>query len=120
MFKRKKDVKTQTIEELEKLAAKGNKEAKRELARRRLDGDGVDKDEDEAVSLLEDCVAHGDADAMVMLAKCCALGRGIEYDAERAQALIIESAIGGNDEAHYFMRFIQEYNGKETIDLAGL
>ena len=42
-------------------------EAKRESARRLLEGDGVDKDEAKAVSLLEDCVAHGDADAMVML-----------------------------------------------------
>ena len=65
-------------------------EAKRESARRLLEGDGVDKDEVKAVSLLEDCVAHGDADAMMMLAKCCALGRGIEHNAERAEALVSE------------------------------
>ena len=116
----KRDFKEEGLTELVLLIAQGDLCAKTEFARRLLKGDGVDKNEAKAVPLLEDCVAHGDADAMVMLAKCCALGRGIEYDAERAQALIIESAIGGNDEAHYFMRFIQEYNGKETIDLAGL
>ena len=120
MFKRKRDVKTLTIEELEKSATKGHKEAQKELARRLLEGDGVDKDEAKAVSLLEDCVAHGDAVAMVMLAKCCALGHGMEYNAERAEALVSEAADKGNDEAQYLMRFIQEYQEKDKIDLAGL
>ena len=65
------------------------------MARRLLEGDGVDKDEAKAVSLLEDCVAHGDADAMVMLAKCCALGRGMEHNAERAEALVSDASKKG-------------------------
>ena len=120
MFKRKRDVKTLTIEELEKSATKGHKEAQKELARRLLEGDGVDKDEAKAVSLLEDCVAHGDTVAMVMLAKCCAFARGMEYNAERAKALVSDAADKGNDEAQYLMRFIQEYQEKDKIDLAGL
>ena len=95
-------------------------EEKREMARRLLEGDGVDKDEAKAVSLLEDCVAHGDADAMVMLAKCCALGRGMEHNAERAEALVSEAAEKGNHEARILLRLINDWKGKEYIYLGGL
>ena len=91
-------------------------EAKREKARRLLEGDGVDKDEAKAVSLLEDCVAHGDADAMVMLAKCCALGRGMEHNAERAEALVSDAAEKGNDEARILLQLINEWKGKQSTD----
>ena len=90
------------------------------MAKRLLEGDGVDKDEAKAVSLLEDCVAHGDADAMVMLAKCCALGHGMEHDAERAEALVSEAAEKGNDEARILLQLINDWKGKERIDLRGL
>ena len=90
-------------------------DAKREMARRLLEGDGVDKDEAKAVSLLEESVAHGNADAMVMLAKCCALGRGMEHDAERAEALVSEAAKKGNHEARILLRIINSWNGKESI-----
>ena len=89
------------------------------MARRLLEGDGVDKDA-MAVSLLEDCVAHGDTDAMVMLAKCCALGRGMEHDAERAEALVSEAADKGNHEARFLLRLINDWKGKEHLDLSGL
>ena len=95
-------------------------EAKREMARRLLEGDGVDKDEAKAVSLLEDCVAHGDTDAMVMLAKCCALARGMEHNAERAEALVSEAAEEGNHEARILLQLINEWKGKEAIELVGL
>ena len=62
-----KRVRAQDILALEDPMAQGDMKAKREMARRLLEGDGVDKDEAKAVSLLEDCVAHGDADAMVTL-----------------------------------------------------
>ena len=90
------------------------------MARRLMEGDGVDKDEAKAVSLLEDCVAHGDADAMVMLAKCCALGRGMEHNAERAEALVSDAAKKGNDEARILLQLINEWKGKQRIDLRGL
>ena len=105
---------------LEESATQGNIEAKREKGRRLLFGDGVDKDEAKAVSLLEDCVAHGDTDAMVMLAKCCALGRGMEHNAERAEALVSEAAKNGNDEASILLQIINNWKGKERIDLKGL
>ena len=92
-------------------------EAKREMARRVLEGDGVNKDEAKAVSILEDCVAHGDADAMLMLAKCCALARGMEQDKGRAQTLISESAKQGNDEARKLMQVINNWKGGECDGL---
>ena len=93
-------------------------EAKREMARRLLNGDGVDKDQAKAVSILEDCVAHGDADAMVMLSKCCALARGMEHNAERAEALLSDAAQKGNKEACILMRLINDWKGQERISLS--
>ena len=95
-------------------------EAKREMARRLLIGDGVDKDQAKAVPILEDCVAHGDTDAMVMLAKCCALARGMEHNAERAEALLSDAAEKGNHEACLLMQLINHWNGKQHIYLWGL
>ena len=95
-------------------------EAKREMARRLLIGDGVDKDEAKAVSILEDCVAHGDVDAMVMLAKCCALAHGIEHNAGRAEALVSDAAEKGNHEARILMRLINDCKGQQSIYLKGL
>ena len=92
-------------------------EAKTELARRLLEGDGVDQDEAKAVSLLEDCVAHSDTDAMVMLAKLCALDHDMEHDAERAEALVSEAAEKGNNEARILFQLINDWKGKEYIDL---
>ena len=99
--------KKQRVDELELLIAQ-DVEAKREMARRLVEGDGVDKDEAKAVSLLEDCVAHGDADAMVMLAKCYALGCSMEHNAERAEALVSEAAEKGNDDARVLLQLINE------------
>ena len=76
------------------------------MAGRLLKGDGVEKDEAKAVSLLEDCVSHGDTDAMVMLAKCCALGRGMERNIERAEALLSDAAEKGNKEARSLMKLV--------------
>ena len=111
---------TQDAAILEESGAQGDMEAKREMARRLLIGDGVDKDEAKAVSILEDCVAHGVTDAMVMLAKCCALARGIEHNAERAEALLTDAAEKGNHEARVLMQLINHWKGKERVDLWSL
>ena len=100
--------------------AKMGVDAKRKMAWRLLKGDGVDKNEAKAVSLLDDCVAHGDADAMVMLARCCALGCGMEHDAERAEALLSEAPKKENDEARILMKLINNWKGKQSIDLESL
>ena len=105
---------------MEEPATQEDMEAKRELARRLVEGDCVDKDEAKAVSLLEDCVAHGDADAMVILARCCALARGMEHNADRAEALVSEAAEKGNDEARVLSQLINRWKGKECIYLERL
>ena len=106
--------------ELKVFVGQGDIRAKKEMARRLLEGEGVDKDEGKAVSLLEDCVAHGDTDAMVMLAKCCALGRGMERDAERAEALLFDAAKRGNDEALVLTKYISEWKEEHSVSLTGL
>ena len=116
----KKKARIQCVPALEKSAVQGDMDAKRELAGRLLKGDGMNKDKEKAVSLLEDCVACGDTDAMVMLAKCCALGRGMERNAERAEALLSDAAEKGNNEARILMRLIDDWKGKESINLRGL
>ena len=110
----------QSVAGLEESATREDMEAKREMARRLLEGDGVDKDEAKAVSLLGDCVAYGDADSMVMLARCCTLGHGMEHNAERAEALVSEAAEKGNHEARFLLQLINDCKGEERIDLKGL
>ena len=65
-------------------------------------------------------MAHGDADAMLMLAKCCALGRGMEHNAERAEVLLSEAAEKGSYEARALLELINDWKGKERIDLGSL
>ena len=93
-------------------------EAKREMAKRLLDGDAVDKDQAKAVPILEDCVALGDADAMVMLAECCALAHGVEYNAERAEELVSDAADKGNHEARILMQLINHWKGQQRFSMS--
>ena len=116
----KRDFKEEGLTKLVLLIAQGDICAKTEFARRLLKGDGVDKDEEKAVSLLEDCVAHGDADAMVMLATCCAHGSGMEYNAERAEALLSDATMKGNNEARILMKLINDWKGNKQMCYRGL
>ena len=116
----KKDVKAQSVDELEDLMEQGDTDAKRELAIRLMKGKGVPQNHPKAVALLEDCVALGDTDAMVVLAQCCALGRGMEHNAERAESLICEAANKGNHEAQSLMELINDWKGQQSIDLGCL
>ena len=114
--------KKRTREEMEAVErpVEHGQEDKKELAKRLLKGDGVEKDEAKAVSLLEDCVAFGDADAMVTLAECYAYGCGTEQDKDYAETLISQSAEKGNSEAKEMMKLIKEWKGEEAISLSGL
>ena len=116
----KKDVKAQSVDEQEVVVGQGDMDAKRELAIRLMEGNGVPQNHPKAVALLEDCVALGDADAMLMLAKCCAFGYGMEHDSERAESLISEAANKGNHEALCLKGLIYYWNGKDDIDLGSL
>ena len=116
----KKDVKAQSVDELEVLVGQGDMDAKRELAIRLIEGNGVPQNHQKAVALLEDCVALGDTDAMLLLAKCCAFGHGMEHNAERAESLICEASNKGNHEALSLMKLIDHWKGKDSIDLSSL
>lgn len=120
MFWKRKDAKEQGVTVLEKFASKQYLNAKKELARRLLEGDGMSKNEVKAVSLLEECVTLGDGDALLMLAKCCAIGCGITQNSERAKALLSESSKKNNEEALSLMGLINDWNGRKAVDLAGL
>ena len=116
----KKDVKAQSVDELEVLVGQGDMDAKRELAIRLMEGNGVPQNHPKAVALLEDCVALDNAESMLMLAKCCAFGRGIEHDVERAESLICEAANKGNDEAQCLMKHLDDFQGEQMINFTGL
>ena len=98
----------------------GDMDAKRELAIRLMEGNGVPQNHPKAVALLEDCVALGDAEAMVILAKCCAFGHGMERNAERAESLISEAANKGNEEALCLMELMNNWKGQKGVNLEGL
>ena len=85
------------------------------LTKNLLKGKGVDKNEAEAVSILEDCVALGNTEAMLMLAECCYVGRGIKQDMERAQALISESAKEGDETALSVLKLIDTFQSGGDI-----
>lgn len=116
----KRDYRKMTVERLEHYVEKGRTGAKKEMAKRLLEGKGVEKNEARALTLLNECVAGGDSDAMLILAKCCAYGRGMERDAGQAQRLIAEAAKQMNNKAQDFHRLISNYGQQECIDLAGL
>lgn len=88
----RKDVETLSIKELEDFSDKFEPDAMNELARRLMDGKGVEKDVARAVSLLEDCMAFFDERGGLFLAECYAIGHGVEQDVERAEAIISEGA----------------------------
>ena len=110
------DVKSHYTRRSNELAT-GDIQTKRELAKRLMKGEGINKNETQAVILLEECAALGDADAMLMLAKCCALGCGMEQNAGRAKALISEASLKGNKEASSLMKLINEFKEKEGADM---
>ena len=114
------DIEMLNVDELEDLVSQGDMDAKRELAIRLIEGNGVPQNHPKAVALLEDCVALGNTDAMLILAKCCAFGRGMEHNAKRAESLISEAANKGNEEALFLMELINKWKGQQTINLRGL
>lgn len=109
---------TQSATESDDSARQMSIETKRKLAKGLLEG--TKKDQEKAVSLLEECVASGDSDAMLMLAKCCALGRGMEHDRERGAKLISQSAEKGNKEAQLLTKAIDEQKHSKQLSICGL
>ena len=91
-------------------------DAKRELARKLMRGNGVEKNEEKAVALLEECVALGDTQAMLMLAKWCALGCGMEQNAARAETLISEAGMKGDQDALSLMSVLRSRQGMDDAE----
>ena len=116
----KKDIKEPSAKRHRVLVRQGDIDAKRELAIRLIEGNGVPQNHPKAVALLEDCVAIGDAEAMLMLARCCAFGHGMEHNAERAESLICDAANKGNEEALCLMKLINDWKGQQSVDLRSL
>ena len=76
---------------------KGNENAKTVLAWLLLSGrGGAEKNECEAVRLLEERSMNADAEAMWMLGICKEYSLGTEHDTEGAKALFHNSSDGGN------------------------
>lgn len=92
----------------------GEIDAKRELAKRMMEGNEMEKNKEKAVSLLEECVTLGDAEAMMMLAECCALGRGMKQNVERAKSLISDAAKRGNKDASNLFNYIEYWDDSQT------
>ena len=111
------ELKKQTLAVLERSVARGDIEAKIELARRLLKGKGVDKDETKGAAVLEECAALGCAKAIFMLATCCIFGHGTERNLKRAKTLITDAAEKGLSDAKTLNRFIKEWDGRESVEM---
>ena len=72
---------------------------------------GVEKDADEAVSLLEERAKDGDNEAKWMLGLCYEYGMGTEKDIEQAASLYEQSSEGGNSIGTFFST---NYEGRGT------
>ena len=116
----KKDVEAPSAKRQRVVVAQGDMDAKRELAIRLMEGNGVPQNHPKAVALLEDCVALGDTEAMLMLVNCYTLALGMEHNAERAESLISEAANKGNEEALCLMRLMKGWKGQKSVNLKGL
>ena len=111
---------TQDFDEMNESMEQKDIEAKRELAKLFLKGDGVDKNEAKAVALLEECSTIGDPDAMLTLAKCIAFGQGVKQDAKLAESLITEAAKKGNVEAIKLAQLINDCKGQKPVYISRL
>ena len=120
MFLWRKDPKEQSVEELEVSAVKGQRGAKRELAKRFMEGKGVQRNLLLSLAHLEDCVADCDTDAMMMLAECCALGRGTGQNRMRAERLITWAAMKGNSHAKRLIDSLSFWETDKTLHLERL
>ena len=94
----------------------GDASAKVELAWYKLSGlGGAKKDEEGAVSLLEERVKEGDPDAAWMLGLCCEYGIGINQDLERLELLYQQSSDSGNAVGDFLMWNFSSGRGKGIV-----
>jgi TPR repeat protein len=95
----------ETITELKDKAQAGNAEAQFKLGVRYYRGDGVDKNQVEAVKLLQKSSDKGNTYAQNLLATAYSNGNGVEKDPRRAFELWQKSASQGNENAQNNLAF---------------
>lgn len=92
----------ENLKELEQAAAKGNPKAEAQLGEMLLRGEGIAKNEDRAVELLEKAARAGNAAAAFRIGMLLAHGQsGVAKDPERALAYFRAAAAGGEKEAFF-------------------
>ena len=92
----------ENLKELEQAAAKGNPKAEAQLGEMLLRGEGITKNEDRAVELLEKAARAGHAGAVFRIGMLLAHGQsGVAKDPERALGYFRAAAAGGEKEAFF-------------------
>ncbi len=90
------------VKELQQAAAKGNPKAEAQLGEMLLRGEGIAKDEERAVALLEKAARAGHSGATFRIGMLLAHGEsGVAKDPERALAYFRAAAAGGEKEAFF-------------------
>jgi len=84
-------------------AKNGNANAKYALATMYMVGEGVDKDMDKTLLLLEQACAQEQKDALLMLGLFYVYGDYVPTDAIKGAALIYRAGVARNDVAMYYM-----------------
>ena len=91
------------FEELLEKAEFGDAESQYQVGQSYSIGDGVEKDDEEAVDWYRKAAQNGHAEAMYELAECYYLGMGVEEDEEEAVKWYRKAARKGHVEAMYKM-----------------
>ena len=89
------------IRGLVKAAMLDNSDAQCELGKRYLDGDGVNKNPEEAVKWFRKAIEHENAEALFSLGMCYLTGEGVSLDAKMAAKLLLKAAEQDNWRAQY-------------------
>ena len=104
------------VPELERLAYRGNAEARYQLALCRLDGKGTVTDPAAAVALLEDAAASGHVKANYLLGSMFYQGRGVETDPVAARRYLTFAAERGH---HLARSLLSDMDASKTAPPSG-
>jgi len=100
--------KSKSIEELKRLAKKGNAEAQYHLASRYVKGDGVPKDQKEGVMWFSQAAEQGHLDSLWNLAACYTTGVGVSQNRMEGIRLFSQAANRGFAPAQCSLGLIHE------------
>jgi hypothetical protein len=91
---------------LQRAAASGESSAQYELAMRFRSGEGVERNDTEAVRWLRESARQGNGDAQYELGNAYADGRGIERDPINAYACYVLAGANGNSASEQALKFL--------------